>query len=95
VSSLPLSLTTTLRLPHSIISRSSSCVIRTPESEVSATTARHSRVSGQPEKLFPLHRAEELTVRRRGGRKPAIGTTTPMLVPIMPEERWSPDFVSD
>ena len=46
-------------------------------------------------KLFRLYREEKLTVRRRGGRKRAIGTRAPMLVPMMPNERWSLDFVSD
>jgi putative transposase len=34
-------------------------------------------------------------VRRRGGRKRAIGTRAPMLVPMAPNDRWSLDFVSD
>jgi transposase InsO family protein len=34
-------------------------------------------------------------VRRRGGRKRAIGTRAPMLVPMTPNDRWSLDFVSD
>jgi len=46
-------------------------------------------------KLFRLYREEKLAVRRRGGRKRAIGTRTPMLVPLRPDERWSLDFVSD
>ncbi|MER8786215.1 IS3 family transposase [Mesorhizobium sp. M1006] len=46
-------------------------------------------------KLFRLYREEELAVRRRGGRKRAIGTRAPMLVPLRPDERWSLDFVSD
>lgn len=46
-------------------------------------------------KLFRLYREEKLTVRRRGGRKRAIGTRAPMLVPLRPDERWSLDFVSD
>ncbi len=46
-------------------------------------------------KLFRLYREERLAVRRRGGRKRAIGTRAPMLVPIAPNERWSLDFVSD
>jgi hypothetical protein len=44
VSSLPLSLTTIFGLPRSITSRSSSRATRLLESEVSATSARHSRV---------------------------------------------------
>lgn len=46
-------------------------------------------------KLFRLYREEKLSVRRRGGRKRAIGTRAPMLVPLRPNERWSLDFVSD
>jgi putative transposase len=46
-------------------------------------------------KLFRLYREEKLAVRRRGGRKRAIGTRAPMLVPMAPNERWSLDFVSD
>jgi transposase InsO family protein len=42
-----------------------------------------------------LYREERLTVRRRGGRKRAIGTRAPMTVPMAPNERWSLDFVSD
>ena len=46
-------------------------------------------------KLYRLYREEKLAVRRRGGRKRAIGTRAPMLVPMAPNERWSLDFVSD
>ena len=46
-------------------------------------------------RLFRLYRQEKLSVRKRGGRKRAIGTRSPMLVPIRPNERWSLDFVSD
>ena len=42
-------------------------------------------------RLFRLYREEKLTVRRRGGRKRAIGTRAPMLVPMMPNDRWSLD----
>jgi putative transposase len=34
-------------------------------------------------------------VRRRGGRKRAIGTRRPLEVPLAPNQRWSLDFVSD
>lgn len=34
-------------------------------------------------------------VRKRGGRKRAIGTRAPMLVPMTANDRWSLDFVSD
>ena len=46
-------------------------------------------------KLFRLYREEKLTMRRRGGRKRAIGTRAPMLIPLRPNERWSLDFMSD
>jgi putative transposase len=46
-------------------------------------------------KLYRLYREEKLAVRRRGGRKRAIGTRAPMTVPGVPNDRWSLDFVSD
>ena len=42
-----------------------------------------------------LYREERLTVRRRGGRKRAIGTRRPMVTPLAADQRWSLDFVSD
>ena len=42
-----------------------------------------------------LYREERLTVRRRGGRKRAMGTRRPMGTPLAPDQRWSLDFVSD
>ena len=42
-----------------------------------------------------LYREERLTVRRRGGRKRAIGTRRPMATPQAADQRWSLDFVSD
>ena len=46
-------------------------------------------------KLRRLYREEKLQVRNRGGRKRALGTRRPMLVPERPNERWSLNFVSD
>ncbi|ALK10230.1 IS2 transposase TnpB [Blastochloris viridis] len=46
-------------------------------------------------RLFRLYREEKLAVRRRGGRKRAIGTRAPMQLPAAPNDRWSLDFVSD
>ena len=46
-------------------------------------------------RLFRIYREERLSVRRRGGRKRAMGTRRPMLIPMAPNERWSLDFVSD
>ena len=46
-------------------------------------------------KLRRLYREEKLTVRKRGGRKRALGTRRPLALPSRPDERWSQDFVSD
>ena len=46
-------------------------------------------------RLFRICREERLTVRRRGGRKRAMGARAPMLIPVAPNDRWSLDFVSD
>jgi len=43
-------------------------------------------------RLFRLYREEKLGVKHRGGRKRALGTRSPMLVPTRPNERWSLDF---
>ena len=46
-------------------------------------------------KLRRLYREERLQVRRRGGRKRALGTRAPLTMPQGPNQRWSLDFVSD
>src|SRR5579863_2629758 len=46
-------------------------------------------------KLRRLYAEERLQVRRRGGRKRALGTRAPMAVPRAANQRWSMDFVSD
>jgi len=46
-------------------------------------------------KLRRLYREEGLQVRKRGGRKRALGTRAPLVAPSSPNERWSLDFVSD
>ena len=46
-------------------------------------------------KLYRLYTEEKLGVRRRRGRKRARGSRTPMPVALLPNERWSLDFVSD
>ena len=46
-------------------------------------------------KLRRLYREERLQVRRRGGRKRAVGTRAPMTIPQGPNQRWSVDFLSD
>jgi putative transposase len=46
-------------------------------------------------KVRRIYREEKLQVRRRGGRKRALGTRKPMVLPDDPNQRWSLDFVSD
>jgi putative transposase len=46
-------------------------------------------------RLFRISRQERLMVRKRGGRKRALGMRAPMPVPLAPNDRWSLDFVSD
>jgi putative transposase len=42
-----------------------------------------------------LYGEEKLQVRKRGGRKRALGMRAPIALPNGPNERWSLDFVSD
>jgi putative transposase len=46
-------------------------------------------------KLYRIYREERLMVRRRRGRKRALGTRAPMALPTRLNQRWSVDFVSD
>src|SRR6478672_4644514 len=46
-------------------------------------------------KFRRLYREERLQVRRRGGRKRALGTRAPMAIPQGANQRWSLDFLSD
>ena len=46
-------------------------------------------------KLRRIYVEEKLQVRRRGGRKRALGTRKPMVLPDGPNQRWSLDFVND
>lgn len=46
-------------------------------------------------KVRRIYREEKLQVRRRGGRKRALGTRKPMVLPNGPNQRWSLNFVSD
>jgi putative transposase len=46
-------------------------------------------------KLRRLYREERLQVRRRSGRKRAVGTRAPMALPQGLNQRWSLDFLSD
>ena len=46
-------------------------------------------------KLRRLYAEERLQVRRRGGRKRALGTRAPLALPQGPNQRWSLDFLGD
>jgi putative transposase len=46
-------------------------------------------------KVYRLYREEGLAVKRRRGRRRAIGTRAPIVVPQELNQRWSLDFVSD
>ena len=46
-------------------------------------------------KLYSTTLEEKLTVRKRGGRKGALGTRAPMAILQGDNQRWSLDFVSD
>lgn len=46
-------------------------------------------------KLRRLYAEERLQVRRRGGRKRALGTRAPLMLPQGPNQRWSLDFLHD
>jgi putative transposase len=46
-------------------------------------------------RLFRIYREERLMVRKRSGRKRALGMRAPMPVPLAPNDRWSLDFISD
>jgi putative transposase len=46
-------------------------------------------------RIYRLYREEGLGVRRRKGRKRAIGVRAPILVEARPNARWSLDFVHD
>ena len=46
-------------------------------------------------RLRRLYAEEKPQVRRRGGRKRALGARAPLALPQAPNQRWSLDFVSD
>ena len=56
------------------------------------------RREGEPSginRIYRLYREEGLTVRKRGARRRAVGTRTPILVEARANARWSLDFVYD
>jgi putative transposase len=60
-----------------------------------AILLRREGMSMNHKKLRRLYAEERLQVRRRGGRKRALGTRAPMTLPQGPNQRWSLDFLSD
>lgn len=46
-------------------------------------------------KFYRLYKEEQLSVRKPGGRKRALGTRAPMTIPQNQNLRWSLDFVMD
>ncbi len=52
-------------------------------------------VTMNQKRFWRLYREEGLPVRRRGGRKRALGTRAPIALPEGANQRWSLDFVSD
>jgi len=46
-------------------------------------------------RLFRLYREERLGIRKRGGRKRALGTRAPLTILQAPNQRWSLDFAAD
>ena len=56
---------------------------------------RREGIAMNHKKLRRLYREERLQVRRRNGRKRALGARAPMALPQGADQRWSLDFVSD
>jgi hypothetical protein len=46
-------------------------------------------------RIYRLYREERLMVRKRSGRKRALGTPAPMVLPMAADMRWSLALVSD
>ena len=51
--------------------------------------------TGNHKRVYRLYGEERLLVRRRRGRKRALGTRAPITLPQLANERWSLDFLSD
>lgn len=64
-----------------------------------STHSRHAGTTGdhhEPEEATQrLYKQEKLAVRKRGGRKRALGTRRLIVLPSRANERWSLDFISD
>ena len=46
-------------------------------------------------KVYRLYRLEGLAVRKRKGRRRAVGVRAPLAIAVLPNTRWSLDFVHD
>ena len=70
---------------------------QTSMTRLSATgdPAQARRQGHQPEETYRLYREERLTVRKRDGRKRALGTRAAMATSQEPNQRRSRDFVSN
>ena len=73
--------------------RRCAAALRLPSAALSCS--RSEGVTDEPKKLRRLYREERLQVRRRGGRKRALGTAHRSRCHQGPNQRWSLDFVSD
>lgn len=56
---------------------------------------RREGIVANHKRLYRVYTEEGLTVRKRTGRKRALGTCAPMTVPQASNQNWSPDFASD
>lgn len=60
-----------------------------------ARSAQEGGLCDQPQEAVPALPGREACDAPPWRRKRAIGTRAPMTVPMAPNDRWSPDFVSD
>lgn len=56
---------------------------------------RREGVVANHKKVYRIYAEEMFTVRKRGGRKRALGSRAPLALPEGKNQRWSLDFVSD
>jgi putative transposase len=56
---------------------------------------RREGMAANHKRVYRVYTEERLTVRKRGGRKRALGSRAPMTVPQAANQRWSLDFASD
>jgi putative transposase len=56
---------------------------------------RREGMAANHKRVYRVYTEERLTVRKRGGRKRALGSRAPMTVPQAANQRWSLAFASD